>query len=266
MTIASLGAFAIGEYPEAVAVMTLYCIGEALQDRAVSRARGNIKSLIAFRPDHAVVVRGDSREIVNPAQVKVGDIVEVKAGERVPVDGSLLGEAAPLDTAALTGESVPRVIECGGEVAVGTGAELRKGTIGAECHAISLLKHGDILLQGLTLLGKSGGQSTDEAVITLCKAKGFAINRHTVETFGIKPLPRQVHQSESAEDALHALSFAQAPNIMKACVEREVTTPIALDATAWLRLSLQHQHPMSGTGKQTGTDQSAKSTSYHHYV
>lgn len=80
MTTASLGAFAIGEYPEAVAVMTLYCIGEALQDRAVSRARGNIKSLIAFRPDHAVVVRGDSREIVNPAQVKVGDIVEVKAG------------------------------------------------------------------------------------------------------------------------------------------------------------------------------------------
>ena len=119
MTIASLGAFVIGEYPEAVAVMTLYCIGEALQDRAVSRARGNIKSLIAFRPDHAVVVRGDSREIVNPAQVKVGDIVEVKAGERVPVDGSLLGEAAPLDTAALTGESVPRVIECGGDVLAG---------------------------------------------------------------------------------------------------------------------------------------------------
>ena len=62
MTIASIGAFAIGEFPEAVAVMTLYCIGEALQDRAVSRARGNIKSLIAFRPDHAVIIRDDKRE------------------------------------------------------------------------------------------------------------------------------------------------------------------------------------------------------------
>ena len=119
MSVASIGAFAIGEYPEAVAVMTLYCIGEALQDRAVDRARSNISSLIAFRPDHAVVVNGDIRETVDPAQVKVGDIVEVKTGERVPVDGTLTGEAAPFDTAALTGESMPRVIEPGGEVLAG---------------------------------------------------------------------------------------------------------------------------------------------------
>ena len=119
MTVASIGAFAIGEFPEAVAVMTLYCIGEALQDRAVNRARGNIQSLIAFRPDHAVIVVGDERKTVDPAEVKVGDIVEVKPGERVPVDGKLMGEAAAFDTAALTGESMPRVIEGGDEVLAG---------------------------------------------------------------------------------------------------------------------------------------------------
>lgn len=119
MSVASIGAFAIGEYPEAVAVMTLYCIGEALQDRAVDRARSNISSLIAFRPDHAVIVNDGTRQTVDPAQVKVGDIVEVKTGERVPIDGTLMGEAAPFDTAALTGESVPRVIEPGSEVLAG---------------------------------------------------------------------------------------------------------------------------------------------------
>ena len=119
MSVASIGAFAIGEFPEAVAVMALYCIGEALQDRAVSRAHGNIKSLIAFRPDHAVIIEQDKRNTVAPADVKVGDIVEVKPGERVPIDGTLAGEAATFDTSALTGESMPRVIECGDEVLAG---------------------------------------------------------------------------------------------------------------------------------------------------
>jgi Cd2+/Zn2+-exporting ATPase len=119
MSVASIGAFAIGEYPEAVAVMTLYCIGEALQDRAVSRARGNIKSLIAFRPDHAIVVQGDERKSVDPAQVHVGDIVEVKPGERVPIDGTLMEQAAAFDTAAITGESMPRTIESGDPVLAG---------------------------------------------------------------------------------------------------------------------------------------------------
>ena len=119
MSVASIGAFVIGEYPEAVAVMTLYCIGEALQDRAVSSARGNIRSLIALRPDHAVVLHGNERVVINPAKVQVDDIVEVKPGERVPVDGVLIGEAAAFDTAALTGESVPRIIESGDEVLAG---------------------------------------------------------------------------------------------------------------------------------------------------
>ena len=119
MSVASIGAMAIGEYPEAVAVMTLYCIGEALQNHAVGRARSNITSLIAFRPDHAVVVRQGEHIPVDPADVKVGDLVEVKPGERVPVDGTLTGRASALDTAALTGESMPRVIEAGEEVLAG---------------------------------------------------------------------------------------------------------------------------------------------------
>ena len=119
MSVASIGAFAIGEYPEAVAVMTLYCIGEALQDLAVDRARDNIEALIAFRPDHAVVIRDGHRYTLEPALVNIDDIVEVKPGERVPIDGLLTGDAAAFDTAALTGESVPRVIENGGEVLAG---------------------------------------------------------------------------------------------------------------------------------------------------
>lgn len=119
MSVASIGAFVIGEYPEAVAVMLFYCIGETLQDMAVDRARDNIKSLMEFRPDHASVVSGQSVVVKAPADVRPGDIIEVKPGERVPLDGELIGSAAAFNTAALTGESVPRTIEQGGEVLAG---------------------------------------------------------------------------------------------------------------------------------------------------
>ena len=119
MTIACIGAFAIGEYPEAVAVMLLYCIGEALQDRAVDRARDNIRALVAFRPTIARVVVDDTTVEKQPAEVAVGDVIEVKAGERVPLDGTLLSESASLNTAALTGESMPRTMEKGEEVMAG---------------------------------------------------------------------------------------------------------------------------------------------------
>lgn len=119
MTIACIGAFAIGEYPEGVAVMLLYCIGEALQDRAVDRARDNIQELIAFRPTVAkVVVQGKIIE-KSPDEVQVGDILEVKAGDRVPLDGKLVSVSAAFNTAALTGESLPRTFETGGEVLAG---------------------------------------------------------------------------------------------------------------------------------------------------
>lgn len=119
MTIACIGAFAIGEYPEAVAVMLLYCIGEALQDRAVDRARDNIRALVAFRPTLARVVVDGTTVEKQPADVVVGDVIEVKAGERVPLDGTLLSESASLNTAALTGESMPRTMEKGEEVMAG---------------------------------------------------------------------------------------------------------------------------------------------------
>lgn len=119
MTIACIGAFAIGEYPEGVAVMLLYCIGEALQDRAVDRARDNIQELIAFRPTVAkVVVQGKIIE-KSPEEVQVGDMLEVKAGDRVPLDGKLVSASAAFNTAALTGESLPRTFETGGEVLAG---------------------------------------------------------------------------------------------------------------------------------------------------
>lgn len=119
MTIACVGAFCIGEYPEAVAVMLLYCIGEMLQDKAVERARGNIASLIAFRPDHARVVEGTETSMKSPEIVAVGSVIEVYPGERVPLDGVLLTADAAFDTAALTGESVPRTISTGEEVLAG---------------------------------------------------------------------------------------------------------------------------------------------------
>lgn len=119
MSVASLGAFAIGEYPEAVAVMLFYCIGEELQDRAVDRARDNIRSLVAFRPDKAFVVAGGGIVEKSPDDVAVGDIIEVRPGERVPLDGQLLETDAEFNTAALTGESAPRLIAAGSEVLAG---------------------------------------------------------------------------------------------------------------------------------------------------
>lgn len=119
MSVASIGAFFIGEYPEAVAVMLFYCIGETLQDMAVDRARDNIKSLMEFRPDHAWVVAGNETVQKNPSDVEIGDFIEVRPGERVPLDGVLTSDSASFNTAALTGESVPRMIENGHEVLAG---------------------------------------------------------------------------------------------------------------------------------------------------
>jgi Cd2+/Zn2+-exporting ATPase len=120
MFIATIGAFAIGEFPEAVSVMLFYYIGEMFQDRAVDRANDNIKSLVAIRPDKASVVRGDgTMDIISPDDVNIGDEIEVKPGERVPLDGTLLSATASFNTAALTGESVPRHIEKDGEVLAG---------------------------------------------------------------------------------------------------------------------------------------------------
>jgi Cd2+/Zn2+-exporting ATPase len=119
MSLATLGAFLIGEYPEGVAVMLFYSTGELFQEAAVGRAKRNINALIEARPDTATVIRGGTTTRVAPEEVEVGETVEVKAGERVPVDGTLQERPATFDTAALTGESLPREIEPGEEVLAG---------------------------------------------------------------------------------------------------------------------------------------------------
>jgi len=108
MSIATIGAFAIGEYPEGVAVMLFYAIGELFQTAAVQRAKSNIKALLDVRPDTASVLRSGSYEKVDPESVQIGDTIQVRVGEKIPLDGVLLSEKAVLNTAALTGESKPQ--------------------------------------------------------------------------------------------------------------------------------------------------------------
>lgn len=119
MTIASIGAFIIGEYPEAVAVMLFYCVGETLQDMAVDKARDNIRSLMEFHPKTAVVIRDGKKVEMRPESVNPGETIEVKPGERVPLDGILASGDTAFNTSALTGESVPRAIASGKEVLAG---------------------------------------------------------------------------------------------------------------------------------------------------
>ena len=120
MGIATIGAFAIGEYPEGVAVMLFYAIGEIFQDAAVNRAKRNIKALLDVRPDKATVLRDGAFVDVKPDTVRVGDTIRVKPGERVPLDGLLMGKSsAAFDTAALTGESKPRTIAIHASVLAG---------------------------------------------------------------------------------------------------------------------------------------------------
>ncbi|MCL3850982.1 MULTISPECIES: heavy metal translocating P-type ATPase [Bacteroidales] len=119
MSIATIGAFFIGEYPEGVAVMLFYAVGELFQDAAVNRAKRSISALLDVRPETATVIKMDKTEIMSPENVNVGDIVEVKVGERVPLDGILLNESASFNTSALTGESVPRTIRKNEDVFAG---------------------------------------------------------------------------------------------------------------------------------------------------
>lgn len=119
MSIATLGAFYIGEYPEGVAVMLFYSLGELFQEKAVDKAKRNIGALLDVRPETATVIKEGEAVIENPREVEVGETIEVKAGERVPLDGIMLGEVAAFNTSALTGESVPRNIRKGEEVLAG---------------------------------------------------------------------------------------------------------------------------------------------------
>lgn len=119
MSIATLGAFAIGEYPEAVAVMLFYSIGELFQSSAVNKAKKNIKALLDIRPDSATVFRNNVYAVVSPEEIVVGEKIRVKPGERVPLDGVLLSSQSSFNTSALTGESKPKRIKNGESVLAG---------------------------------------------------------------------------------------------------------------------------------------------------
>ncbi len=120
MSIATIGAFIIGEYPEGVAVMLFYAVGELFQNAAVNRAKGNIKALLDVRPKEANVFRDGDYISVSPEAVNIGEKIQIRVGEKIPLDGILLSEKASLNTAALTGESKPDSIQKDAKVYAGS--------------------------------------------------------------------------------------------------------------------------------------------------
>ncbi|KEO77200.1 cadmium-translocating P-type ATPase [Paenibacillus polymyxa] len=119
MTLATVGAFAIGEYPEGVAVMFFYQIGELFQGVAVNRSRKSISDLMDIRPDYANLKTAESVRRVSPEDVRIGDLIVIKPGEKIPLDGKVVDGKSHVDTSALTGESVPRTVEPGSSVLSG---------------------------------------------------------------------------------------------------------------------------------------------------
>lgn len=119
MSIATIGAFFIGEYPEGVAVMLFYQVGELFQSYAVGKTRKSIASLMDIRPDYANVKKGDELVKVDPDEVQIGDIIVIKAGEKIPLDGKVIEGSSMIDTSALTGESIPREVEVGSDILSG---------------------------------------------------------------------------------------------------------------------------------------------------
>ncbi|URJ50261.1 heavy metal translocating P-type ATPase [Paenibacillus polymyxa] len=119
MTLATVGAFAIGEYPEGVAVMFFYQIGELFQGIAVNRSRKSISDLMDIRPDYANLKTAESVRRVSPEDVRIGDLIVIKPGEKIPLDGKVIDGKSHVDTSALTGESVPRTVEPGSNVLSG---------------------------------------------------------------------------------------------------------------------------------------------------
>lgn len=120
MSIATIGAMAIGEYPEGVAVMLFYAIGELFQSAAVSKAKNNIKALLDVRPKIANVLRGGNYQEVNPETVEIDEVIQIKVGEKVPLDSVLISEKASVNTSALTGESKPQSLIKGENILAGS--------------------------------------------------------------------------------------------------------------------------------------------------
>ena len=120
MSIATIGAFAIGEYPEGAAVMLFYAVGELFQIAAVTKAKNNIRSLLDVRPRIAHVYRGETYSDILPEEVNIGETIQVKVGEKIPLDGLLISNNASLNTAAITGESKPKTVRMGEKVLAGS--------------------------------------------------------------------------------------------------------------------------------------------------
>ena len=120
MTVSTVGAFAIGEYPEAVAVMLFYTVGELFQELAVRRSRKSITELMDIRPDRATVLRNGEQMTVYPDEVEPGETIIIRPGEKIPLDGIITDGESTLDTKAITGESAPRNVFCGDEVLSGS--------------------------------------------------------------------------------------------------------------------------------------------------
>lgn len=119
MSVATIGAFIIGEFPEAVAVMLFYQIGEFFQNYAVNKSKKSIAELMDIRPEYANIIRDDKQEKISPSDVKIGEVIIVKPGEKVPLDGIVIEGNTLLDTKALTGESIPKEILEGSEILSG---------------------------------------------------------------------------------------------------------------------------------------------------
>lgn len=119
MAIATVGAIVIGDYPEAVTVMLFYEIGEMFQDRAIENSRKSIESLASIKADYANLKEEDGIKKVNPKDVKIGDLIVIKPGEKIPLDGKIVEGISTLDTSALTGESIPRGVEVGDTILSG---------------------------------------------------------------------------------------------------------------------------------------------------
>ena len=126
MALATIGAFAIGEYPEGVAVMLFYAVGELFQNAAVNRAKGNIKALLDVRPDTATVLREGAYQTVVPESVEIGETIQIRSGEKAPLDGEMLSGGSSFNTSALTGESKPKSIAQGETVLAGSSVIARK--------------------------------------------------------------------------------------------------------------------------------------------
>ncbi len=115
MSVATIGAFLIGEYPEGVAVMLFYLIGEIFENQAIGQSRKSISSLMDIRPDYANRLTGEEIRRLSPEEIKIGDVILVNPGERIPLDGKVISGISQVDTAALTGESIPRELKPGSE-------------------------------------------------------------------------------------------------------------------------------------------------------